>query len=102
MIKIRSKRLSDFLRIFSYPLIALGYVLLGVYQSLLIVIPTDIASDAPDKYPRNMTVTIERDRYALAMRIGKDVSDKMPNLVIPALLLASGYYLNKISNKKAQ
>jgi hypothetical protein len=95
------KMFSELPRIFSYLLIALGYSILVIYQSLLMVVPNDIASDAPKKYPRNEAMTVERDRYDLAIKIGKDISDRMPNLALPALLLGCGYYLHKISSKKS-
>ena len=99
MTEKKATTLSAVLRIFSYIIIALGYGLVGINQSMLIIIPTDIASDAPVKYPRNDAVSIERDRYDLAINIGRDISKKMPNVIFPVILIGGGYYLHMISSR---
>lgn len=96
-----STRLLDAMRYVSCLIIASGYLVLGVYQVMLTVIPNDVASDAPEKYSISETDVFERAQFDLAISIGRDISEKMPNLLVPALLLAVGYYLNnKVSNTK--
>jgi len=62
-------------------------------QGCLWTMPSAVASEAPDRHFSDQKTFAQKDAYDLSFSLAKDITNRMPNILIPTGLLLLGSWL---------
>ena len=80
-------------RVAGFTLVAIGVAWLCYVQITLSMVPTALASEAPDRHLPAGDTFSRKDAYELSFALAQEIRGRVPNILLPLVPILSGVWL---------